>query len=275
MFLCDYHIHSNFSFDADSGASVDEICQSAIQRGLSSIAITDHLDLNYKYEYPELVYNAAKARRAIMEAKDKYKNKLDIAYGIELGQINQYPQDAKKIFNESDFEFVICSLHSLRNMKDFYFYFKEDNDFSPARLNELYSLCLDEICEQITLFGDKIDTLGHITYMHRYMAECGLIMDITPHKEKLEYLFSLAIKNDVALELNTSTLYKGLGFTMPTVDVMKMYRECGGRLITIGSDTHTPNNIGRGIAESIGMLQDIGFDSLLCVKDGKKQLVKI
>lgn len=275
MFLCDYHIHTSFSFDADKSATLDAICQSAIDRGLSSIAITDHLDVNYKYEYPEIFYDANGAKDEVFAAKEKYKGKLDIAYGIELGQAHHYPDDTRKILDKYNFEFVICSLHNLRNFKDFYFYFKENNDMSPARLDELYSLCLDEICEYIELFGDRIDTIGHITYMHRYMAECGISMDFSHHKEKLELLFSLAISNNVAIELNTSTLYKGLGFTMPTKDIMQIYNDLGGRLVTVGSDAHTPKNVGRGISEGICMLKEIGFDSVLCVKDGKKQLLKI
>lgn len=275
MFLCDYHIHTNFSFDADKKSTLDAICQSAIDSGLSCIAITDHLEVNYKYEYPEFVYDANGARDEIFAAKEKYKGKLDIAYGIELGQAHHYPEDTKKILLENNFEFVICSLHILRSMKDFYFYFKENNDKSPARLDELYSLCLDEICEYIELFGDRIDTVGHITYMHRYMAESGIYMDFTSHKEKLEALFSLAISKGVAIELNTSTLYKGLGFTMPNKEIMEMYYNLGGRLVTVGSDAHAPENVGRGISEGIGMLKDIGFDSVLTLKDGKKQLMKI
>lgn len=275
MFLCDYHIHTSFSFDADRASTLDAVCQAAIDKGLSSIAITDHLDVNYKYEYPQYVYNADAARIEVLKAKDKYKDKLDISYGIELGQAHHYPADTKEILDKYNFEFVICSLHNLRNMKDFYFYFKEDNDVSLPRLHGLYSQCIDEICEYIELFGDRIDTVGHITYMHRYMAECGITMDFAPHKQKLERLFSLAIKNDVAIELNTSTLYKGLGFTMPSKAIMQMYYDLGGRLVTLGSDAHTPQNIGRGISEGIEILKSIGFDSVLCIKNGKKQLMKI
>ena len=107
------------------------------------------------------------------------------------------------------------------------------------------------------------------------MAERGISMNFTPHKEKLEKLFSLAIKNDVAIELNTSTLCKGLGFTMPSREIMQMYYDLGGRLVTVGSDAHTPQNIGREIADGMEMLKAIGFDSVLCVKNGKKQLIKI
>ena len=43
--LADYHIHTFFS--GDSEAKTDEIVKSAIEKGLSSICITDHLDFDY------------------------------------------------------------------------------------------------------------------------------------------------------------------------------------------------------------------------------------
>ena len=275
MLLCDYHIHTNFSFDADKNATVDAICQAAIEKGLTHIAITDHLDVNYKYDYPKIHYDAKGAREAILLAKEKYRDVLSVSYGIEIGQAHQYPEDTEKILSENNFEFIISSLHNIRSMPDFYFYFKDNTDVPDEKIHKIYDVCLDEICEGLALFGDRVNTIGHITYMHRYLAECGLTLDFSYHTEKLERLFSLAIEKGVAIEVNTSTFYKGLGFTMPTYELMEKYYAMGGRLVTLGSDAHTPENVGRGITEAIEMLKKIGFDSVLCMHDGKTQNIKI
>ena len=275
MLLCDYHIHTNFSFDADKDATVDAMCQAAISRGLTHIAITDHLDVNYKYDYPTIHYDAKGAREAILRAKEKYKDKLYVSYGIEIGQAHQYPDDTRRILEENNFEFIISSLHNIRSMPDFYFYFKDNKDAPREKIDKIYDVCLDEICEGLTLFGDRVNTIGHISYMHRYLAECGLTLDFSCHKEKLQRLFSLIIEKGVALEVNTSTFYKGLGFTMPPRELVEEYYSAGGRLITLGSDAHTPENVGRGIAEAIEMLKEIGFDSVVCMQDGEVKNMKI
>ena len=275
MLLCDYHIHTNFSFDADKDATVDAMCQAAISRGLTHIAITDHLDVNYKYDYPKIHYDAKGAREAILKAKEKYKDKLYVSYGIEIGQAHQYPADTEKILEENNFEFIISSLHNIRSMPDFYFYFKNNKDAPREKIDKIYDVCLDEICEGLTLFGDRVNTIGHISYMHRYLAECGLTLDFSCHTEKIEKLFSLAIEKGVAIEVNTSTFYKGLGFTMPTYSLMEKYYSMGGRLVTLGSDAHTPENVGRGIAEAIEELKKIGFDSVVCMENGEVKNIKI
>lgn len=160
-------------------------------------------------------------------------------------------------------------------MPDFYFYFKNNKDAPREKIDKIYDVCLDEICEGLTLFGDRVNTIGHISYMHRYLAECGLTLDFSCHTEKIEKLFSLAIEKGVAIEVNTSTFYKGLGFTMPTYSLMEKYYSMGGRLVTLGSDAHTPENVGRGIAEAIEELKKIGFDSVVCMENGEVKNIKI
>ena len=40
--LCDLHIHSDNSFDGES--SVRELCESAVEKGISVITVTDHME---------------------------------------------------------------------------------------------------------------------------------------------------------------------------------------------------------------------------------------
>ena len=51
MYLADYHMHSKYSFDGSE--ELDTICQMAIRRGLSEIAITDHMDIYTGLPYDE------------------------------------------------------------------------------------------------------------------------------------------------------------------------------------------------------------------------------
>ena len=89
MFKCDYHTHTSFSFD---GANTpDELCEAAIARGVTDLAITDHLECNWRAEAAYPPFDAITHREAIMSAKEKYKNKLNLSYGIEIGQYDQYP----------------------------------------------------------------------------------------------------------------------------------------------------------------------------------------
>ena len=276
MFVCDMHMHSRFSFDAEQDFSPDAVCRAAIEKGITDIAITDHFEANYKTSLDEMtrtsVYDHETAYAEIMAAKQKYKDKVNLIYGIEIGQANQATSEAVDMLKAHDFEFVIGSIHNLRAMGDFYFM-----DLSGApdeQVGSWLSRYFDELCEIVDVMP-RVDTIAHITYLIRYLAFAKRQFDVKPYYDKMSHFFGKIIARDIALEVNTSTLWKGLGFSMPDGDILKLYRECGGKLITVGSDSHGPANLAGCVPQAFDILRSCGFDSVLTVRNGQKQLVKI
>jgi histidinol-phosphatase (PHP family) len=50
--------------------------------------------------------------------------------------------------------------------------------------------------------------------------------------------------------------------TMPPVSLLRLYRECGGEIITIGSDAHQKEYVGLYQKEAGELLQEAGFNYL-------------
>ena len=121
----------------------------------------------------------------------------------------------------------------------------------------------------------KINTVAHLTYLHRYCAMSGNEYNFMQHADKMEKLFKKIISRDIALEVNVSTLWKGFGFPMPHKDILSLYRDCGGRLITVGTDSHSPEHIGECVDEGFDLLRSVGLNDILVVRDGKKTVIKI
>ena len=71
--FADCHSHTNFSFDAKH--SVDAMCASAVERGLSALAITDHCDYDNVIEGLYTPYDAENIYKAISVSKEKYDGK--------------------------------------------------------------------------------------------------------------------------------------------------------------------------------------------------------
>ena len=276
MFKCDYHTHTKFSFDGAKHSTPDSLCQAAIARGVTDLAITDHFECNCRTEAISSPYNADQAYEEIMAAKEKYKGKINLTYGIEIGQANQFPEEAKALLAAYDYEFVIGSVHNLRGAIDFYYwdFAKIFNDMPTAYIGYCFERYIDELCEVVDLL-DNISTVAHLSYIHRYCAMSGNNYNFMQHSLKMEKLFKKMISRDIALELNLSTLLKGLGFTMPTNDILSLYRECGGKLITIGTDTHSPEHVGESIDEGFKILRSNGLRDILVVRNGEKHIEKI
>ena len=53
-----------------------------------------------------------------------------------------------------------------------------------------------------------------------------------------------AIADTKGIELNTSSHRYGLEETTPSLDILKLYRELGGEIITTGSDSHKREHLG-------------------------------
>ena len=273
MLLVDYHTHTNLSFDGDSDCSTDALCASAIEKGITDLAITDHYECNWQNVEEYKPFDTKKAYSEIMAAKEKYAGRLNLAYGIELGQISQVPQEAVKVLRENNFDFVLCSAHNISDHPDF-FYMDFNNPEIKSKIPYMFDKSIDELCKSLDI-TDSIDSIAHLTYMQRYTALASVNYDYTCHFDRIEMLFNKMIYKNVALEINVSTLWKGLGFSMPDTSILKFYKDCGGELLTIGTDSHSTKNVGSGIKDGIAIIKSLGFDSIMTVKDGKKTLNKI
>ena len=99
MYLADYHMHSKYSFDGSE--ELDTICQTAIRRGLSEIAITDHMDIYTGLPYDEQMnfdvpggeqhhMDAVGLYKELCNMKEKYAGQLKVRIGAELGQPRRF-----------------------------------------------------------------------------------------------------------------------------------------------------------------------------------------
>ena len=119
MMYADSHTHCTYSFDGQQ--TVDELCASALEHGLSRVAITDHFDADGEFEDYYTHYDPKAAKRDIEEAREKYRGRLEIARGLELGQPYSHPAESEAFVKKYSFDFVIGSLHNLLRVPDFSF----------------------------------------------------------------------------------------------------------------------------------------------------------
>ena len=111
--LCDYHLHSEFSFD--SSEKIENICKKAVEEGISEIAVTDHAELPLRENTPWPDFE----RRAeiIRACSGHYNNKLTIRSGVEIGQPWRSSEMEKKITDLRP-DFIIASVHELDGFPD-------------------------------------------------------------------------------------------------------------------------------------------------------------
>ncbi|MDD3367457.1 MAG: histidinol-phosphatase HisJ family protein [Lachnospiraceae bacterium] len=249
MYLTDFHLHSKYSFDGKE--ELRTICDQAIAQGMQEIAITDHMDI-YSGKPYTCILDAKSLYQELREVKESYRGRLKVMVGAEVGQPQINPEEAEKFMAEYPLDFVIGSVHNVENDADLYYF-----DFAKMDCNKIYDHYLDWLLELAD--GYDFDVMGHITYPIRYMLQRGQKVDMKLFDEKIRDLYQRLISNGKGIELNVSGLYRPGKFAMPTLELLKLYKECGGEILTIGSDAHEKQYVGAPIREGMEIVKAAGF----------------
>lgn len=264
MYLADYHIHTNYSFDGCE--QIEDICNRAIELGMNEIALTDHMDIFSNKPYG-FILDCNHLYQEIDKAKEKFEGKLIIRKGAELGQPQANPNEGDKFLTEHPLDFVIGSVHNIKDDIDVYEY-----DFKQLDCTEVYKEYLASLLELASNYD--YDVLGHLTYPLRYMFQReGIRLDLAPYEEEFRKLFKIVTERGKGIEVNTSGLLQPMNETMPPVSIIKLYKECGGEIITVGSDAHKLEHLSTTIIQGQDILKASGFEYITTF-DNRKPIFK-
>lgn len=272
--ICDSHTHSNNSFDAEN--SVMQMLEYASRINLSSLTITDHFasELYYKSdtEFGDLQRLLLKSISDVHVARSKGVPNTELLCGIELGEPLHNLSATQEVLRLTDYDFVLCSVHNIREKEDFFLL-----DYETEDITELLKKYFLELCECIQ-WGD-FDSLAHITYPFRYIGDkYKTSMDLSRYKLQIDELLSLLVENDKALEFNTCRNDKLTAKSMNTcrdVYFLKRFKELGGRFITLGSDAHRVQDIAKGIDGAVDILYELGYKEITFFKKRKPTTIAI
>ena len=245
----DFHVHTHFS--KDSKATPKGQIEAAISRGLKTICITDHHDIDYLEQGFEIDF--ASYFDTLQKLQAQYRDKIEILIGMEYGMQPHLGEKCAELTKQYPFDFVIGSIHMMDGQDPYY-----RTIFEGKTDTEVYRRGFEVTMENIQR-TPGFDSLGHIDYIVRYgrnpaqdysYAKCGDCLD-----EILKFLIS----NGKALELNTGGWKYGLSFPHPHSDVLRRYKELGGEMITVGSDAHAPEQIAYDFHKVKDYLETCGF----------------
>ncbi len=275
--VSDNHTHSKYSHDGKE--TIDALCTRAKELGLLYYTITDHCEIE-NYEMPEFV----DYRKRLLDGYKDMTAKKEIypffLSGIELAQPLHNLEVVDKLFSDKNYDFVIGSIHSLENYADFAYWedepYLDGTYWSESKLSKedaLRQYLLDML--NIAKWG-KIDTLAHLTYPLRYLTNSdGSRMNFDAYNDIVRKIFKTIIENGVALEINTSGLRQAIGEVLPNKQFLKLYKEMGGELLTIGSDAHCTEDLGKGLCDGLELAQELGFKYYSVYINRKPKMIKI
>lgn len=253
MYKSDSHVHSEFS--GDSKESLERIISRAKELGMNEITITDHLDIDFPMEPNIFTLDLKEYVKKLKELKEREKD-IVVKIGIELGLQPHLVEDYKEIFENEDIDFIIGSSHAVAkkdvSSKDYFVGMEKD---------EAHCLYFLDILKNIDLFP-KISIYGHLDFVNRYgigVYPDYKILNYDKHWDIIDEILKKLITKGIGIEINTSGLRYGLENFHPHVDILKRYKELGGEIITLGSDSHKAEDLMKDFDIAKKTLKELGF----------------
>ena len=252
----DFHLHTSFS--GDSSADMEEMIQRAISLGYKDISFTEHMDMDFPVtdECPEGYFecNVDSYLYHLLTLRNKYINDINVRFGIELGLQPQLVRRNVKVAKEHDYDFVIGSIHVVNGM-DVY-----DPAFFEGKTDEeAYREYFEAVYENLRAYSN-FDVVGHLDYVVRKGKTLDKDYCYAKYSDILDKILTRIIDREKGIELNTGAIAYGLKELNPCTDILKRYKELGGEIITIGSDAHEVEAIGRGFDRAEEVLREAGFE---------------
>jgi len=244
----DYHIHSSFSLDSETPAR--EIVEAAIEKQLCEICLTEHKDIDPYYKWTDY-YRDEPFQREVKNLQRQFGKSIKIKKGVEMDFQAEMVEEFENFLQRFDFDFVISSVHALEHEfigSDFF----ESRD--PDKSHRDY---LEEVLSLSRL--KSFDVIGHLDYIKRHSWKF-LNFEPLRYEKIFREIFSNLIKNKKGLEINTSGFKHVHGQPYPSFELVKIFREMGGEIVTIGSDAHRAQDVGKDIEKGVEVLKKAGFD---------------
>jgi histidinol-phosphatase (PHP family) len=256
----DLHMHTNFD---DGKNTISEMVESAIEKGFETVGISGHSFTPFDLSY--CVKKQAQYLHEIAKAKRKYADKIDLLCGVEA--------DFYSDINKADYDYVIGSVHYFKSVKNKYYPIDE----SKQQFWNILRLMFDNNREHMvsTYYNNVVamvkkqrpDIIGHFDLITKFGGDnntCEL------PEEKYLPIVQSAIDEIINIqsyspvfEINTGAISRGYkNKPYPSINVLKLLRGKNAPVI-LSSDAHNRDSIGYFFDESIAILKEIGYNTVV------------
>lgn len=264
--LKDSHVHTNISHDGIS--DIEEYLKYASKMGVDEITFTEHYDdytgLNTNLKTLDVLYYYMKY------LQNKNDDLVKTNFGIEIGLQPDIVEKVQTMVKQFPFDFIIGSSH-ITCKKDMAM---DKSFFDGYTRREAYLRYFKEVLENISLYNG-FDVYGHLDYVVRYGGYASKKIDYNEFKEILDEILISLIKKDKGIEVNTSGIRYGLGNPHPNIDVLRRYKELGGKIITMGSDAHKIEDLAKNFRDALDILENVGYKEIAVYHNRQPDFVKI
>ena len=260
--IVDLHNHTFLCNHAEGTPT--EYVEEAIKRGIAVFGFSDHNPMEFDPKYRMKFEEISTYFNLIDEVAEKYRGKIEILKGFEVDYIPQYLDS--RVLENSSIDYLIGSIHFLDG-------WGFDN---PEFIGEYQNRDIDSIWVE---YFSKVEEMAN-SKLFQIVGHIDLIkvFKFLPKKLNIRDLVEKPLqaikRSNMAVELNGAGYRKPIGELYPSREILEMVYEMDIP-ITIGSDAHSPKQVGLFLDRTIKEAKEIGFDEVAIFRKREMEMVKI
>ena len=251
--IVDYHMHLRAPDEAidHSVEAVERFVEVASERGIDELGFTEHV-----YYFQEtrplwsVPYQLERCRHpietyveAILEAK---RQGLPVKLGLEVDYVPDREEDTRDLLAPYPWDYLIGSIHFVDGQG----VDGEPSLVAAVGVEEAWRRYWDVLRQAAR--GGLFDTLAHPDLVKMYGDE-------------LPWDWSSVVGglDGVCLEVSSAGLHKRHGKLYPNPELLAK-ANARGVPITLASDAHVPQNVGRDLDQAIEHARAAGYETVTC-----------
>ncbi len=267
-YFADYHIHTAYCGHAE-GTAVGMV-RRAVQLGLMEIGFTGHFP--YPDGFVDPLANCVIPREKfpqyiseILKLQEDFRGKILIRLAAEIDYLPKYVEQTRKMVQTYPFDYIMGSVHILENKQIDYSeellsqYIEQLG--GVQRLWENYWQHIEEL-----ISSELCDIVAHFDLPKKF----GVSKPVKDDTERVDHLLNLMKDRNSVLEINTGGIDRSYNQEpYPSLNIIRMASE--KKLdITLGSDAHRPQEIGRHFKTIREMLRSLGWRYVVVFQNREK-----
>lgn len=257
--MIDYHNHTKLCKHADG--EMNQYVEKAISLGITEIAFTDHMPLPKHFDIAHRMSEKEMDIYAkwVNQVQSRYPE-IKILFGIEADFYEGFERYTEIFLNNYDFDLVIMSIHFLKNWPEGSWVF--NYNFPDRSFSDIYTEYLQNIVNGIKT--GLYDVVGHLDIIK---SPGQSMTQLVPNE--LSKVLQEIVNRNMVLEINSSGFRKKVEEPYPSLDMLKILNEHNVPLC-LGSDSHSPDQVGFKIEFLYNFLMNNGIENLTHFDNRKK-----
>lgn len=260
----DYHNHTTLCNHAIG--TLEEYIEKAIEQNIEEIGFADHNPMpnGFDKQHRMKEHQLPKYVEMILNARQQYAEQISIKLGIEADYLPGVDSYLKNQFASQPFDYVLGSIHYLGDWNfDNPVFVHTWKDHDVDHIYQWYFNSLLKLVESglfdIIAHPDLIKKFGH--------------RPINLDMESIYDTICMGLKkHNMAIEINTSGLRKEVQEIYPEKKFLEIAFN-NDVPITIGSDSHSPDQVGRDYHKAVELAVAVGYKEL--TRFNQRQMEKV